>query len=195
MVAAGPRQRPGPRRLRIEPFTMLVERRHLDVGAEPYAAAVRCAAAGQHLDERGLAGAVRTDDADAIAALDADREAVDDLSLAIGPADILGLDDELAGLVGFGGREVGVARRAAIIAPLVAQRVKIAEPLDVALAPAGDAVAQPVLLVDDLAVELVLVALFFREHLVAPGLEGAEAAVDLPDLAAVEPGGAARQVG
>src|SRR3954454_18275293 len=80
-------------------------------------------------------------------------------------------------------------------AALVAQRVEIAEPLDVALAPARDAVAQPVLLVDDLAVELVLVALFFREHLVAPGLEGTEAAVDLPDLAAVEPGGAARQVG
>src|SRR4051812_13344402 len=194
MVAAGPRQRPGPRRLRIEPFTMLVERRHLDVGAEPYAAVVRRAAAGQHLDERGLAGAVGADDADAVAALDPDREAVDDLSLAIGPADILGLDDELAGLVGFGSREVGVARRAAMGAALVAQCVEIAEPLDVAFAAARDAVAQPVLLVDDLAVELVLVALFLREHLIAPSLEGTEAAVDLPDLAAVEPGGAAREV-
>ncbi len=85
--------------------------------------------------------------------------------------------------------------RATIVAPLVAQRVQIAEPLDVALAAAGDAVAQPVLLVDDLAVELVLVALFFRQHLVAPGLERRKAAVDLADLAAVEPGGGARQIG
>src|SRR3954471_16201305 len=194
MVAAAAGQRLGQRRPRIETFTMLVERRHLDVGAEPYAAAVRRAAAGQHLDERGLAGAVGADDADAVAALDPDREAVDDLSLAIGPADILGLDDELAGLVGFGSRDVGVARRAAMGAALVAQCVEIAEPLDVAFAAARDAVAQPVLLVDDLAVELVLVALFLREHLIAPGLEGTEAAVDLPDLAAVEPGGAAREV-
>ena len=89
----------------------------------------------------------------------------------IGLADALGLDHQLAGFVGFGSREAGVAGRAAIVAPLVAQRMQIAEPLDVALAAAGDAVAQPVLLVDDLAVELVLVALFLGQHLVAPGLE------------------------
>jgi hypothetical protein len=52
-----------------------------------------------------------------------------------------------------------------------------------------------VLLVDDFAVELVLVALFLRQHLVAPGLEGAEPTIDLLDLAAVEPRGRARQVG
>src|SRR5205085_1067399 len=44
------------------------------------------------------------------------------------------------------------------------------------------------------AVELVLIALFLRQHLVAPGLERAKAAVDLPDLAAIEPGSGARQV-
>ena len=73
---------------------------------------------------------------------------------------------------------VGLAGGAAIVAPLLAQRVQIAEPLDVALAPAGDAVAQPVLLGDDLAVELVLVALFLGQHLVAPGLERGKAALD-----------------
>src|SRR5262249_30408973 len=84
----------------------------------------------------------------------------------------------------------------ALVAPaLFAERKEITEPLDVALAAAGDAIAQPVLLVDDLAVELVLLALFFREHLIAPGLEAGKAAVDLPDLAAVEPGGGAREVG
>ena len=93
------------------------------------------------------------------------------------------------------GGEVGIAGGAAIVAALLAQRVEIAEPLDVALAAAGDAVAQPVLFVDDLAVELVLVAFFLGQHLVAPGLERAKAAIDLPDLAAIEPGGGARQIG
>ena len=73
--------------------------------------------------------------------------------------------------------------------------MEIAEPLDVALAPARNAVAQPVLFIDDFAVELVLLAFFFGEHLVAPGLECGKAAIDLPDLAAIEPGGRARQVG
>ena len=54
---------------------------------------------------------------------------------------LFGFDHQLAGFVGFGGGEVGVAGRAAIVAPLVAQRVQIAEPLDVALAAAGDAVS------------------------------------------------------
>ena len=67
--------------------------------------------------------------------------------------------------------KVGVAGRAAIVTPLLAQGVEVAEPLDVALAASGDAVAQPMFLVDDLAVKLVLIALFLRQHLVAPGLE------------------------
>src|ERR1700689_1499080 len=90
--------------------------------------------------------------------------------------------------------EVGVPGGAAIMAPLFAQRIEIAEPLDVALATAGHAVAQPVLFIHDFAVELVLVALFFRQYFVAPGLEGDEAAIDLLDLATIEPGSRARQV-
>ena len=173
---------------------MLVERGHLDIGAEADGAGVGRVGAGEHFDQRGLAGAVRPDDADAVAALHADREVIDDLALPVGSADVLGLDDQFAGFVGFRGGEVGIAGRAAIVAPLLAQRIQIAEPLDVALAAAGDAVAQPVLLVDDLAVELVLLALFLGEHLVAPGLERGKAAVDLPDLAAIEPCRRARQI-
>src|SRR6185437_2601298 len=140
---------------------------------------------------RGFAGTVRSHDADAVTALHPDRESIDDLAFAIGPADVLGFDDQLAGLLRFGGGKVGIARRAAILPPLLAQRMEIAKPLDVALAAAGNAVAQPMLLVDNFAVELVLVALFLRQHLVAPSLESAEAAIDPPDLAAVEPGGGA----
>src|ERR1700760_1736989 len=72
--------------------------------------------------------------------------------------------------------------------------MEVGKPLDVALAAAGDAVTQPVLLVDDSAVELVLLTLFLGQHLVAPGFEGGKAAVDLPYLAAVEPGCCAREV-
>ncbi len=114
MVAAAAGQGFGQRRFGIEAFAVLVERRHLDIGAEPDRAAVGRVAAGQHMDQRGLAGAVRADDADAVAALHPDRKAVDDLAIAIGLGDVLGLDDELAGFVGFRGGEAGVAGRAAI---------------------------------------------------------------------------------
>jgi len=62
--------------------------------------------------------------------------------------------------------------------------MQIAEPLDVALAAAGYAVAQPVFLIDDLAVELVLVAFFFRQQATRPppASNAEKTAVDLPDL-------------
>src|SRR2546421_8931367 len=173
---------------------MLVQRRHFNIGAEADGAGIRRPGAGQHVDQRGLAHAVWSDDADAVAAPHADRKALDDLSVAVRSADVFRLDHELAGLFRFRGGKVGIVRGAAKIPPLLAQGVEIAEPFDVALAAPRDAVAQPVFLVDDSAVELVLIALFLRQHLVAPGLERAKAAVDLPDLAAIEPGGGARQV-
>src|SRR5439155_6561288 len=160
MVAAAAGQGFGKSRLWIETFAVLVQRRHLDIGAEPDRAGVGRVGTRQEIDQRGLAGAVRPDNTDAVAALHADEKTVDDLAVAIGFADALGLDHQPAGFFGFGGREVGVPSGAAIVAALVAQRMQIAEPLDVALAAAGDAVAQPVFLVDDLAIELVLVAFF-----------------------------------
>src|SRR6202030_1445041 len=45
-----------------------------------------------------------------------------------------------------------------------------------------------------LSIELVLVALFLGQHLVAPRLEGGKTAVDLPDLAAIQPRRRARQI-
>src|SRR5271163_1057132 len=195
MVAAAAGQRLGQCRFRIEAFAVLVQRRHLDIGAETDAAGVGRIGSGEHFDQGGLAGAVRADDADAVAALNADREVVDDSAIAIATADVFGLDNEFAGFIRFGGGEIGVACRAAIVTPLLPQLVQVAEPFDVALAAARNAITQPVFLIDDLAVELVLLALFFRKHLVAPGLEARQAAIDLPDFAAVEPGGLARQIG
>src|SRR4051812_29610979 len=194
VVAASAGQGLGQRRFRIEAFPVLVQRCHLDVGAEPDAAAVGRAGAGQHVDQRGLAGAVRPDDADTVAALDPDREVVDDPAAVVAAADALGLDDQLAGFFRLGCGKVGIAGGTTVVAPRLTQRKQIAEPLDVALAPAGHAVTQPVFLGDDLAVELVLFALFFGQDLVPPGFEGAKAAVDLPDLAAIEPRRRPRQV-
>ena len=57
----------------------------------------------------------------------------------------------------------------------------------VALAPRGDAVAEPVLLAQDLAPELVALALLLFQHRVAPRLEGREALVEAPGGAAVQP--------
>ena len=61
------------------------------------------------------------------------------------------------------------------------------ETLHVALAPPGDAVAQPMFLGDDLAVELVLLLFLFLQFAVAPGLEFAEAARQMARAAAVDP--------
>ena len=73
----------------------------------------------------------------------------------------------------------------------LAHRLQLAEPAHVALAPGGDAVAQPVLLAHDLAAELVLLALFLLEDRVAPCLEMRKALVEPARLAAVEPDGGA----
>mgnify|MGYP003351754959 CR=1 FL=1 len=68
-----------------------------------------------------------------------------------------------------------------------AELIKLGQPPDVALAPRGDAVAHPVLLVDDPALELVAFELFFLERLIAPGLEFAKAAVEQPRAPAIKP--------
>jgi hypothetical protein len=65
--------------------------------------------------------------------------------------------------------------------------VQVGEALLIPLAAGADAVTQPVLLRDDLAVELVTLVFLFLEHRVAPRLELGEALVELPRLAAVEP--------
>src|SRR4051812_49216503 len=74
------------------------------------------------------------------------------------------------------------------------EAVQSGEALDVSLAPPGYAVAQPMLLRHDLAVELVLIALLFLEDLVPPALEIGKAALYPAGLAAIEPDRAARQI-
>ena len=58
-----------------------------------------------------------------------------------------------------------------MLAEILAQLLQQADAAHVALAPRRDAVAHPVLLGDDLAAELMLLALLLLEHLIAPFLE------------------------
>ena len=81
------------------------------------------------------------------------------------------------------------------LAPLASQIGELADAAHVALAARGDAVAHPVLFLDDLAVELVALELLLLELCVAPGLERAEALVEPAGAAAVEPDRGLRQVG
>ena len=86
-LAAAAGQRRGKRRLGIEALAPLVERGDLQIGAEPDVAAVRSQRAGEHIDQRGLAGAVRPDDADPVAACDLDAEiAHHEVAIALGDA-------------------------------------------------------------------------------------------------------------
>src|SRR5262249_32225641 len=71
--------------------------------------------------------------------------------------------------------------------------LQCAEAALVALAPRRHAVAQPVLLADDLALELVALALLFLQDLVAPSFEGGESLLQPSRRAAVEPDRRARQ--
>ena len=137
--------------------------------------------------------AIGPDNADAIATRNADREIVDDGPAVVALADAGCLDDQRAGRRRRTGGDGGVAGGAAVAAAPFPQRLQLADPAHVALAPAGDAVAQPVLLGDDFAVELVPVAFLLRQHGVAPFLEMGKSALEPPRLAAVEPDRAARQ--
>src|SRR5690606_15201243 len=98
-ASAGQRLRQYP--VRIEAVAILLERSHLDIGAEANRSLVRLQRAGEKRKERGLAAAVRADNANAVGAIDAGGEVLHDGAAVIGLADILRLDDESAGLVGF----------------------------------------------------------------------------------------------
>ena len=76
----------------------------------------------------------------------------------------------------------------------LAQRREPGDTAHIALAPRGHAIAQPVLLAGDLPAELVKRHLLLFQHLVPPGLEMREAAIQPPGLAAVQPDDAAREL-
>src|SRR5438445_6315513 len=91
-AAAGQRLAQGPGW--IKAFSPLVEGRHLYIGAQPNPPGIGRERPAQDIDERGLAGAVGTDDSDPIAAHDANREIVDDRPRSERFADLVRLDHQ-----------------------------------------------------------------------------------------------------
>ena len=139
-----------------------------------------------------------TDDADPVAARDADREIP---TIARSPKLLLkclGLDRRARPRYWSASASV-MLTCAGHAAAMLASRL----PASPSSRPGGghcacggrNAVAQPMLLVDDLAVELVLVALLLGQHLVAPGLERGKALVEAAGGAAIEPDGGAGEAG
>src|SRR6185437_17167902 len=86
--------------------------------------------------------------------------------------DGIGVDHHGARNVAFGDRHADVAGGALLLAAVLAQALQLLEAADIALAAGGHAVGEPVLLADDLPVELVASGLLLLEGQVAPRLEG-----------------------
>src|SRR4051812_1047890 len=85
------------RALGVELRALLIEVRDLQPGAAPDLALVRLDLPYQQPQQRALAGAVRPDQADAIAAHDPRREIADDADVAVRTADAIRLEHHLAG--------------------------------------------------------------------------------------------------
>ena len=186
-IAAAPRQHILQALIRRKRNALLVEARHLHIGAQLQLAAVGLQGAREHGDERGLARAILPDNAHPVAAQDARGEIGDDGALAIGREDMLGLDDQLARDIALGDADLHIAHELAGLADLRAQFVESAHAAHVAFAPPADAMAHPMFFIGDLSVELVAVALLLLQHLIAPGFEFAKALVEAPRAAPVEP--------
>ena len=178
----------------IEAGAALLERRHRDPRAEPELSGVGSKRSGEQADKSRLAGAIGSNNSDAVAAHDAGREILNDNALAIGFVDLDRFDDERARSLRLARLELDLAFGTDALAALRAKLMQLREALDVALAPAGDAMTEPMLLRDDAAVGLVSQALFLLELSVAPGLEFLEAGGESARSAAVEPYGLAREV-
>ena len=173
----------------------MIERGHGDVRAEAHRARIGRESAGQEVDERRLAGAIGADDSNSVAAHDAEREIAHDRAIAISFADPLGVDHQRARRLGVLRDHGGRAGRPYRLAPSEAQIGKLPDAPHVTLAARGDAVAHPVLLADNLPVELVPLKLLLLELGVAPGLERAKALVEAARAPAIEPDRGAGQVG
>ncbi len=123
----------------------------------------RCKLAQQQLQQRALAGAIGADDADALAAQDAGGEAAEYLAPIEGDADILGLEDQLAGAGGLLHGHVGLARPVAPVAALHAHLLQRAHAAFIAGAAGLDALADPHLFLRQPLVEQRVLARLVRE--------------------------------
>ena len=163
---------------------MMIPRQRL---GERHRAGVGRKLPGQQLEQRRFAGAVGADQADSVAALDAQREVANDRPLAIAFADVVGVDHGLGADIVLGQRELGGAGGAEHRGPLRAHLVKLGEAALVAPPPRGHPALQPVKLELELGVELLGGSRFLIVDSLGPGLEAAKTDFRAPQLAAIEP--------
>jgi hypothetical protein len=128
-IAAAAGQRLRQTLFRVEAFAPLIERDLHQVGAEPHFAGIRRKRAGQQVEQRGLAGAVRADDPDAVAPHDPHRKIPHDQMIVIGFGDALRRGNEPAGQIRLRRFEPGRAGRAAMVSSLAPQCVQLGESL------------------------------------------------------------------
>ena len=135
------------------------------------------------------------DDADAISALDSQREVTNDVPIAIALRNLVRVDHRLRSYVVLGNGKLRGARTADHRRALRSHFVKLGEPSLVAAASSSDASLQPAKLERQLGIELVRRASFFLVGLFHPGLETAESDLRAPQVTAIEPQAALRQPG
>ena len=162
-VAAAACQNRRQRCFEVEQGARLVERRERQIGAENELPHIGLKATCQQIDQRRLARTVRPDDADAVAAQNADRKIVDHRLFAIGLGDMCGLDHTRAGIPRFADGEFHLPHPLARFAPSAAQIRQLRHATNIALAPGRDSITDPMFLGRNLAILLVALALFFLE--------------------------------
>ena len=150
---------------------VLVQLGHLKAGAQLHIAGIGRQLAGQEFEQGGFARAVRPDNADAVAAMDAQSEIADHQLVAEAFGYAFGVDHLGAGAAAFQRLQLHRAHALQLLAPPLAQTVQPRQPALVALAPSAAAMGEPVQLHGDLAVALVAFRLFLFQDGVAPILE------------------------
>src|SRR5690606_21982132 len=99
-------------------------------------------------------------DAQPVAAQDAGGKIADDGELAVTLFQVPPLDHQLAGKAGVARGHSREPLRRLVIAPALSQRLQFGKPPHIAPAPRSDAVAQPMLLAGNPALQPLLLALF-----------------------------------
>ena len=159
--------------LRVELLAQLVEVGDLQVGAEPDRRPSPAATWPRiSLQQRGLAGAIRADQAETVAAHDPERQARDDGAPAVALGDVLQLRDELAGAFARVEAQLDVAQALAPRGALLAQLLQPLHAPFVAGAAGLDALADPDLLLRPELVEAAVGDCLGRELLVLAPLVG-----------------------
>ncbi len=181
--------------LQLQLVTQLVEIRHFQLGAELDRAAAGLQFTQQQLEQRGLAGTVGAEQADAVAALNDEGKVADQRFAArMSEADVLGNDNLFAGLFRGFHLESRLALHITALAALGTQRLEGTHPAFVAGAPRLDALTNPHFLLGELLVEQGVGGFLRGQLLFLVHQEAGVIAVPVDQVATVQLQNAGRQV-